>query len=147
MDLLKTALEEHDFNCQTNVNIKSVWARLRPPIGWVTNNGYVKEERDSKSRRYNAYLKIAASLPGSLLVVPAGVRKMPDRPQSPVNVAYVYAKGHWSAPLLQLPVTSKVHTYKTHILHLETSPSQSSALSTNSTEPYSKLMFVPLLQP
>ena len=44
---------------------------------------------------------------GSLLVVPAGLQKS-EAVNASINVAYIFARGHWSAPLLQLPVAPKV---------------------------------------
>lgn len=42
-----------------------------------------------------------------MLVVPAGIQKS-ESINAVVNVAYVFARGSWNTPLMQLPVAPKV---------------------------------------
>ena len=49
----------------------------------------------------------ATPFSGSFLAVPAGQYKAGPSAK-PVNTAYIYARGHWAAPVLHLPGQSKV---------------------------------------
>lgn len=55
---------------------------------------------------------------GSMLVVPAGVSKAPESAGF-MHVAYIYARGVWNAPLIQIPAASKVgaSSYKERGIH------------------------------
>lgn len=56
-------------------------------------------------RQYKAVEPLQSA--GSLLVIPAGVQKS-EAVNANINVAYIFARGYWSAPLLQLPLAPKV---------------------------------------